>query len=113
MEAYKVYVMTDKNGYITAANSSAFVSGEDWTEIDEGLGDRFHHAQANYFPLPLMTEGGAWQYRLIDGVAAECSEEDIAAQEAEIAAQPQPPNDAERIAELEAALELLLSGATE
>ena len=110
MEAYKVYVMTDEKGYITEVNSSAFVSGEGRTEIDEGLGDRFHHAQANYFPLPLMTEGGAWQYRLIDGAAQECSEEDIAAQEAEIAAQPQPQTEAERIAELEAMVNALLGG---
>ena len=40
MEAYKVYVMTDERGYITAVNSSAFVSGEGRREIDEGLGDR-------------------------------------------------------------------------
>jgi len=113
MEAYKVYVMSDERGYITAVNSSEFVSGEGWAEIDEGLGDRYHHAQANYFPKPLMTEGGAWQYRLIDGVAEECSSDDIAAQEAAFAALPRPQTDAERIAELEAALDLLLSGVTE
>ena len=62
MEAYKVYVKSDGRGYITAVNSSEFVSGQGWAEIDEGLGDRYHHAQANYFPKPLMTEGGAWRY---------------------------------------------------
>ena len=108
MEAYKVYVMSDERGYITAVNSSEFVSGEGWAEIDEGLGDRYHHAQANYFPKPLMTDGGAWQYRLLGAVAAECSSEDIAAQEAEIAAQPRPQTDAERIAELEAMVNALL-----
>ena len=48
MDEYIVYVKADSNGVITAINSSAFISGEGWTEIDRGESDRFHHAQGNY-----------------------------------------------------------------
>ena len=110
-EAYIVYVKTDGE-YITAANSSAFLRDADgWTEIDRGEGLRYHHAQGNYFPHPIQTEGGAWRYKLADGAVTECSAEEIAAQEAAL---PMPDeSDKERIAELEAALDLLLSGVTE
>lgn len=45
---YIVFAKVDENGVITAINSSAFVDGIGWTEIDRGEGDRFHHAQGNY-----------------------------------------------------------------
>ena len=64
---YKVYIKTDENGYITAVNSSAFledVSG--WLEIDEGYGDKYHHAQGNYFPAPLVTEDGKYRYKYVN-----------------------------------------------
>lgn len=104
-EACKVFVQSDEQGYITAVNSSAFVDGEGWTEIDSGHGDKYHHAQANYFPLPLMTDNGAYQYKLIDGKVVECSAEEIADQEA--AHQPEaeePASDYVTWAELSAAL---------
>ena len=48
---YIVYCKTDPNGYITAVNSSAFLlDTAGWTEIDSGYGDKYHHAQGNYFP---------------------------------------------------------------
>ena len=79
---YIVYVLTNSNGYITAVNSSAFlmdVSG--WTEIDSGYGDKYHHAQGNYFDKTIRTNGGAYRYKLVDCVAVECSPEEIAEQE--------------------------------
>ena len=79
-EAYIVYVKTD-GGYVTAVNSSAFLQDADgWTEIDRGFELRYHHAQGNYLPKPIQTEGGAWQYKLTNGAIAECSAEEIAAQ---------------------------------
>lgn len=87
-QRYTVYVQTDGAGCITAVNSSAFV-GEDWgTEIDSGLGDKYHHAQNNYFPHPLYTEDGIPRYKLADGKAVERTEEEI---EADRAAIPTPP----------------------
>ena len=78
---YDVYVKTNDNGYITAVNSSAFLTDTTgWTEIDSGTGDKYHHAQGNYFPLPLMTEGGAYRYKLADGKPVECTPEEIQGQ---------------------------------
>ena len=55
-----VYVKVDNSGYITEINSSAFLSDTTgWTEIDQGQGDKYHHAQGNYLPGPMMTRSGA------------------------------------------------------
>ncbi|MBR6654356.1 MAG: hypothetical protein IKL27_06465 [Oscillospiraceae bacterium] len=112
MEPYIVYVQTNSNGYITAVNSSAFLPDTvGWTAIDSGYGDKYHHAQNNYFPQPIMTDDRGCRYKMVDGVAVECSAEEIAAQEEAL---PEPPmSETERIAELEAALDMLLSGVTE
>ena len=92
-QRYTVYVQTDEAGCITAVNSSAFV-GEDWgTEIDSGLGDKYHHAQGNYLDGPLYTADGIPQYKLVDGAAVERTEEEIAADRAAL---PEPePTDTE------------------
>lgn len=91
MENYKVYVKTAENNYIIAVNSSAFLADTaGWAEIDQGTGDKYHHAQGNYFPMPIMTDGGAYRYKLVDGKPAECTAEDIAQQEAMIQPPPKP-----------------------
>ncbi len=66
---YKVYVQTDTNGNIIAPpNSSAFLSDTTgWVQIDEGVGDKYHHAQGNYFGKPIMTTKGVYRYKLVDG----------------------------------------------
>ena len=65
---YKVYVKTNADGIVTAVNSSAFLSDvTEWTEIDEGEGDKYHHAQNNYLPDRLMDENGIFNYKLTDG----------------------------------------------
>ena len=77
-QPYKVLVRTDDVGRVTEINSSAFVQDEDgWTEIDSGLGDRYHHAQGNYLPLPLMDERGIYRYKLVDGEAVERTQEEM------------------------------------
>lgn len=79
---YIVYVKTNGSGYITAVNSSAFLTDTtDWVQIDSGCGDKYHHAQGNYFPEPIMTMGGAYRYKLVDGVPVECTAEEVAEQE--------------------------------
>lgn len=83
MEPYIVYAKTNTSGYITSVLSSAFLTDTaDWTEIDSGYGDKYHYSQNDYFPQPVITEGGAWQYKLVDGAVVECSAEEIAEQEA-------------------------------
>lgn len=82
MPPYIVYAKTNSCGYITAVNSSAFLSdAAGWTEIDGGFGDRYHHAQGNYLPKPIITEVGVYRYKLIDGMVTECSESEILEQE--------------------------------
>lgn len=79
---YIVYVKSNSNGYITAVNSSAFLTDvTDWVEIDHGYGDKYHHAQGNYFDNPIITESGAYCYKLVNGEPVECTPEEIAAQE--------------------------------
>ena len=68
---YVVYVKTDFNGCITAVNSSAFLKDmDDWMEIDRGYGDKYHHAQGNYFPKPIMDERGIKRYKAIPFIDA-------------------------------------------
>lgn len=117
---YIVYVKTDSVGYITAVNSSAFLPDTaGWTEIERGYGDKYHHAQGNYFPQPIITEGGAYRYKLVDGVPTECTAEEIAAQEEALKPVPTPSleNRVEVLetdaAETREALEMILSGVTE
>lgn len=65
---YAVYVKTDDRNVITAINSSAFLTDTaDWTEIDEGEGDKYLHAQNCYLPDGLMDENGIFNYKLTDG----------------------------------------------
>jgi hypothetical protein len=118
---YIVYVKTNSSGYITAVNSSAFLTDTtEWTEIDSGYGDKYHHAQGNYFPEVIMTMGGAYRYKLVDGKSVECTAEEIAEQEQ--ANVPDTPSHTleSRVdtletdsTEMKEALEMILNGVTE
>lgn len=45
-----VYVKVNEEGYITDVNSDIFIKDfTGWQKIDEGLGDRYAHAQSQYF----------------------------------------------------------------
>ena len=98
-EPYHVYVQTDEQGRIIAVNSSAFVSAEWGTEIDSGLGDRFHHAQGNYFSTGIYTDDGIPRYKLVKNTAQERTEEEIQADRDAIPAPIVPPTNAELEAE--------------
>lgn len=81
-KTYTVYVKTNAEGYITAVNSSAFLTDtSEWVEIDSGCGDKYGHAQGNYFPMPIITEGGTYRHKLVNGKPTECTAEEIKAQE--------------------------------
>lgn len=117
---YDVYVKPNENGYITAVNSNAFLSDvTGWVEIDSGYGDKYHHAQGNYFPLPIITDGSAWRYKLVDGVPVECTAEEIAEQENALQPNPTPTLESRvdtletDATEMREALEMILSGVTE
>ena len=88
---YIVYVRTNSSGYITTVNSAAFLTETTgWEEIDSGYGDKYHHAQGNYFPQPIVTDSGAYRYKLEDGKPVECTAEEIAAQEEALQPVPTP-----------------------
>lgn len=86
---YIVYAKVNSDGYITTVNSSEFLTDTaDWVEIDSGYGDKYHHAQGNYFPMPIITDSGAYRYKLKNGKAVECTAEEIKAQEVEPEVKP-------------------------
>lgn len=65
-DVYKVYIRQDDAERIINVNSDAFLTEtKDWTQIDEGTGDRHHHAQGNYFPGPLYDDRGIPRYAYV------------------------------------------------
>lgn len=75
---YKVYVSL-QDGYITSINSDIFLSEEEiqtMTEIDQGQGDKYAHAQSQYLEKGLVDEHGRYNYRFIEGKVVEVAEEE-------------------------------------
>lgn len=109
MKPYSVYVKVDDDGRIVNINSDAFQHDlDDWTKIDEGYTQRYHHAQSSYLPNRIRDERGICRYKLVDGKPVERTQEDM---DADYAARPAPPpSDKERIAQLEAALNAIEEG---
>lgn len=106
MGNYKVYVQADSAQRIKAINSDAFLAETTgWTQIDEGSGDHYHHAQNNYLPLQIMTEQGVFRYKLVNGKPVERSAAEI---EADLPLVTVQPSKGERIAALEAAMLALM-----
>lgn len=65
---YKVYVKVDEVGRVLDVNSDAFLQDlTGWVEIDQGNGDKYHHAQGNYLPGPLIDLRGLALYKLEGG----------------------------------------------
>ena len=88
-ELYTVYIQIDDASRIVAINSSAFLSSTDgWIEIDSGAGDRYHHAQGNYFPKPIYEERGIPIYKYVDNEVLERTQEEIDADYHEPVPQP-------------------------
>lgn len=118
MKTYKVFVLTDERDCILDINSDAFLADPtEWVQIDEGTGDRYHHAQGNYLPGPVTDERGIPRYKLVDGKAVERTQEEMDADY--VLPEPVPPLedrvDAVEIktGDLEEALDMILSGVTE
>jgi hypothetical protein len=86
---YNVYVKVDTNNNIIVINSSAFITDTTgWTQIDEGYGDKYHHAQGNYFDKGIITNSGIYRYKLVNNIPVEKTADQIASEEASI---PTPP----------------------
>ena len=105
MRPYIVYVKVDESNRVTSINSSAFLADiTGWTEIDSGYGDRFHHAQGNYFDKPLCDERGICHYKLVNGRPVERTKEEM---DADYVPPEVNPTDTERISQLESEKKLL------
>ena len=106
---YKVYIKTNDLGQITAINSDAFLDNTaDWICIDEGAGDKYHHAQGNYLTNSLLDMNGRYNYKFVNGAVEAIEEADKPIVEV-----VNTPTTEQRLAELEEAFKLLLEGATE
>ena len=88
IKPFGVLVRTDSKNRVTAINSSGFAEGSDWMQIDEGYGDKYHHAQSNYLPMPLTDERGVYRYKLVDGLVAQRTQAEM---DADFDALPAPP----------------------
>ena len=116
----KVYVKIDSRNRIIACDGGYTIGNitdfSEWLLIDEGYGDKYNLCQSSYFDKLLYEEHGIPVYKFEKGLAVERSQAEI---DADIAAMPIPepqPTVEElqsKITELETALELLISGATE
>lgn len=105
MRPYIVYVKVDESNRVTSINSSAFLADvTGWMEIDSGFGDKYHHAQGNYFDKPLCDERGIYRYKLVDGKPVERTQEEM---DADYVPPEVKPTDTERISQLESEKKLL------
>lgn len=89
IDPYIVYVRIDNMDRIISINSSAFLTDTNgWIEIDHGFGDKYHHAQGNYFPMSLYEERGIPRYKLVESKPVERTQEEIDADYVEPISQP-------------------------
>lgn len=104
----KVYIKIDEKNRVSEINSEIFISDfTDWIEIDEGIGDRYAHAQGSYLPKPLFDRYGRFNYRLSEGVITEIPEEE---KPPVPAPEPEPPTRAELAAAIAELAEVMMSG---
>lgn len=76
---YKVYVKLNKDKCITLIDSEIFLTNEEiqgMTNIDEGEGDKFVHAQSQYLEKGLIDEYGRYNYKFTEGKIVEISEDE-------------------------------------
>lgn len=72
----KVYIKLDSNKILREVNSSIFIrDSTDWIVIDEGVGDKFSHAQSQYLTKGLVDEKGRYNYKY-DTALVELTEEE-------------------------------------
>ena len=118
----KVYVLLDgdrivrcEGGYTTPSDLT------DWTEIDEGTGDRYNLCQSHYFDGGLYTMDGIPRYRWDGSAAVLRTDEELEADRAAIPDSKPSKTVEDRLTALEAeaeqakadreALNILLGGA--
>ena len=61
----KVYIKVNEFNEIVDILSSVFLKNNTgWIMIDEGYGDKYAHAQSQYFKDPLIDDNGNYRYKL-------------------------------------------------
>lgn len=60
-----VYVKVNEEGYVTDVNSDIFIKDfTGWQKIDEGYGDKYAHAQSQYFDKQLIDKDGKYYLKI-------------------------------------------------
>jgi hypothetical protein len=63
----EVFIEINENNEIIKIFSTDFEQPKQTSiKIDEGFGDRYRHAQSQYFEKPLVNEVGAYNYKYIN-----------------------------------------------
>lgn len=63
-----VYIKVNSNNEIIEVGSSVFIKDlTGWIKIDEGFGDKYAHAQSQYFDKSLINEDGFYNYSYMNG----------------------------------------------
>lgn len=73
----RVYINKDSGNNITSINSEIFLSEEEMstmTEIDQGKGDKYAHAQGLYLEKGLVDKYGRYNYKFVEGKVVEIAE---------------------------------------
>ena len=81
MPKSKVYIQTDADGRILRCDGGYTTPSDltDWTEIDEGTGDKYNLCQSHYFDGGLYTADGIPRYRWDGSAAVLRTEEELEA----------------------------------
>lgn len=74
---YKIYIKTDKNNCITGVESDLTLEDTSgYIQIDEGIGDKYSHAQGNYLDKGLMDSNGKYNYKYVNNEVVELTDEE-------------------------------------
>ena len=76
---YKVYVKLNEDKCVTLIDSEIFLTDEEMqsmTNIDEGEGDKYAHAQSQYLEKGLIDKYGRYNYKFTEGKVIEVAEGD-------------------------------------
>ena len=71
-EPIKVLIKTNDKDEIIEIGSSIFIKDPtNYIVIDSGFGDKYAHAQSQYFDKTLINEDGRYNFKYIDGKVVE------------------------------------------
>ena len=63
-----VYIKVDYSDHIISVGSDIFITDLwNWIKVDEGEGDKYAHAQSQYFEKPLLDYYGNYNYLYKNG----------------------------------------------